>query len=124
VTTQTIVLDLAPDVKLLLQAFVEAYVAKPAPLIQFGNNAVTAKVAESKQEIVEPKPSEITAPKQDAEPQAAKVSLSQIRELINEKAGEQKTSKIVELLGQFGAKNAASLLEDKYSEFYTQLKAL
>lgn len=54
-------------------------------------------------------------------PKEATVTLTQIREAINAKAGENKTAAIVKLLGSFGAKNASSLAEESFGDFYEQL---
>ena len=53
-----------------------------------------------------------------------KISLTQIRETINEKAGQGKTASIVKLLDGYGAQSASTLSEDNYSAFFTDLKEL
>lgn len=52
----------------------------------------------------------------------AKVTLSQIRELINERVSEGKTDSVIACLGKFEVKSASALKEENYSDFYADLK--
>jgi hypothetical protein len=115
--TQTIVIDLSEDTKALLREAIKAFVQFFAP-----PTIVEEKTTqfESKQEVEEKK--ELTkAPKQA---EKSTVSLTQIRELIQAKAADQKTTAIVALLKEFSASNASSLAETHYVDFYEQLKDL
>lgn len=50
------------------------------------------------------------------------MSLTQIRELITEKAGRGDTAAVVEALKKYGAKNASGLDASNYEAFYNDLK--
>lgn len=52
------------------------------------------------------------------------VDLTMIRELINSKVAEKKTSAVVALLGNHNAKSASTLDESQYESFYESLKTL
>lgn len=116
--TQTIVIDLSEDTKALLREAIKAFVQFFAP-----PTIVEAKTApaEAKEEIKEAVKELTKAPKQV---EKATVSLTQIRELIQAKAADQKTTAIVGLLKEFSASNASSLAETHYVDFYEQLKDL
>ena len=104
---QTLVLDFSDDAKAFLTKL-------------FSSVPTTARQSYTQPEK-EPI-AQVTTNKAAAEaPKEATVTLTQIREAINAKAGENKTALIVGLLGNFGAKNASSLPEDSWSDFYNQL---
>lgn len=115
--TQTIVIDLSDDTKALLREAIKAFVQFFAP-----PTIVEEKTTqpEAKQEV-EAKKELTKAPKQA---EKSTVSLTQIRELIQAKAADQKTTAIVALLKEFSASNASSLAETHYVDFYEQLKDL
>lgn len=52
------------------------------------------------------------------------VSLTQIREMIQEKAEEGKTDKIKQLLSKHSAKSASTLSAENYKSFFAQLSKL
>lgn len=114
--TQTIVIDLSDDTKALLREAIKAFVQFFAP----PTIVETTTPAEAKQEV-EAKKELTKAPKQV---EKSTVSLTQIRELIQAKAADQKTTAIVALLKEFSASNASSLAETHYVDFYEQLKDL
>lgn len=116
--TQTIVIDLSEDTKALLREAIKAFVQFFAP-----PTIVEAKTAqaEAKEEIKEAV-KELTKASKQVE--KSTVSLTQIRELIQAKAADQKTTAIVALLKDFSASNASSLAETHYVDFYEQLKEL
>jgi hypothetical protein len=116
--TQTIVIDLSEDTKALLREAIKAFVQFFAPptIVE-----ATTTQAEAKEEIKEAVKELTKAPKQA---EKASVSLTQIRELIQAKAADQKTTAIVALLKEFSASNASSLAETHYVDFYEQLKDL
>jgi hypothetical protein len=116
--TQTIVIDLSEDTKALLREAIKAFVQFFAPptIVE-----ATTTPAEAKEEIKEAVKELTKAPKQV---EKATVSLTQIRELIQAKAADQKTTAIVALLKEFSASNASSLAETHYVDFYEQLKDL
>jgi hypothetical protein len=115
--TQTIVIDLSEDTKALLREAIKAFVQFFAP----PTIVEATTTAEAKEEIKEAVKELIKAPKQV---EKATVSLTQIRELIQAKAADQKTTAIVALLKEFSASNASSLAEAHYVDFYEQLKDL
>lgn len=115
--TQTIVIDLSDDTKALLREAIKAFVQFFAPPTIVEEKATQA---EAKQEV-EAKKELTKAPKQV---EKSTVSLTQIRELIQAKAADQKTTAIVALLKDFSASNASSLAETHYVDFYEQLKDL
>ena len=115
--TQTIVIDLSEDTKALLREAIKAFVQFFAPPTIVEEKTTQA---EAKQEV-EVKKELTKAPKQA---EKSTVSLTQIRELIQAKAADQKTTAIVALLKEFSASNASSLAETHYVDFYEQLKDL
>lgn len=115
--TQTIVIDLSDDTKALLREAIKAFVQFFAPPTIVEEKTAQA---EAKQEV-EAKKELTKAPKQA---EKSTVSLTQIRELIQAKAADQKTTAIVALLKEFSASNASSLAETHYVDFYEQLKDL
>jgi hypothetical protein len=115
--TQTIVIDLSEDTKALLREAIKAFVQFFAPPTIVEEKTTPAEAKEESKEV-----KELTkAPKQA---EKASVSLTQIRELIQAKAADQKTTAIVALLKEFSASNASSLAETHYVDFYEQLKDL
>lgn len=114
---QTIVIDLSEDTKALLREAIKAFVQFFAPPTIVEEKTTQA---EAKQEV-EAKKELTKAPKQA---EKSTVSLTQIRELIQAKAADQKTTAIVALLKEFSASNASSLAETHYVDFYEQLKDL
>jgi hypothetical protein len=115
--TQTIVIDLSEDTKELLREAIKAFVQFFAPPTIVEEKTTQAEAKEESKEV-----KELTkAPKQA---EKATVSLTQIRELIQAKAADQKTTAIVALLKEFSASNASSLAEAHYVDFYEQLKDL
>lgn len=115
---QVLVVDFSDDTKALLRALVEAINNKPAPVI---NMPVTTGEATTKVAQQPAKQPDLFPEEQVGKPT---VSLTQIRELINSKAGEGKTASIVSLLKKHGAQNASSLEESKYDAFYNELKEI
>jgi NAD(P)H-hydrate repair Nnr-like enzyme with NAD(P)H-hydrate dehydratase domain len=119
--TQTIVIDLSDDTKALLREAIKAFVqffAPPTLVLDADKNIVSEKTKEENREAIK---ESAKAPKQV---EKATVSLTQIRELIQAKAADQKTTAIVSLLKEFSASNASSLAETHYVDFYEQLKDL
>lgn len=130
--SNVVVVDFSEDTKTLLRELIKtmtlAMVKKPTG--EFVSGVVAP---EPKKEAVSkaiPEKAEVpTLPKKDPElfeKQAAEqvVSLTKIREAINDKAGEGKTANIVHLLGQFGAQSASTLPEINYNSFYGALQNL
>jgi NAD(P)H-hydrate repair Nnr-like enzyme with NAD(P)H-hydrate dehydratase domain len=119
--TQTIVIDLSEDTKALLREAIKAFVqffAPPTLVLDADKNIVSEKTKEENRDAIK----ELAkAPKLV---EKATVSLTQIRELIQAKAADQKTTAIVSLLKEFSASNASSLAEIHYVDFYKQLKDL
>lgn len=114
-----LVVDFSDDTKALLRALVEAINNKPAPVINVPGKMENPPAPPTKQPA---KQSDLFPEEQvDNKPT---VSLTQIRELINSKAGEGKTALIVSLLKKHGAQNASSLEESKYDAFYNELKEI
>lgn len=106
--------DFAPETKALFAQLIAALVGT-----QTQTQAEIKPAADVKQgELFKPQPA-VEKPATES-----KASLTQIREMINIKAGENKTAKIVSLLATFDAKNAAGLDSANYDAFYDQLKAL
>lgn len=138
---QVTLIDFTPDVKEILIALTAALVNHPAPVIHVqpaasgSGYAPPTPVTHSAPVPVVETP---TAPKVTAQvvkpevkqaemfqkEEATGVNLTQIREMINAKAEAGKTEAIVSLLANFGAKNASTLAEEHFDEFYTQLNGL
>lgn len=123
---QVVVVDFSDETKSLLRALVEAINNKPAPVIampQATTGESSTKVNVAKQLVAQHPTKQLDL---FPEEQAGKptVSLTQIRELINLKAGDGKTASIVSLLKKHGAQNASSLEESKYDAFYNELKEI
>lgn len=116
-----LVVDFSDDTKALLRALIEALNNKPAPVINVPGN-----VPKMENPPAPPTKRPVKQPDLFPEEQVGKpiVSLTQIRELINSKAGEGKTASIVSLLKKHGAQNASSLEESKYDVFYNNLKEI
>lgn len=102
-----VVVDFSEETKDLLRSLIEVLGKSPAPVKQIAA-AQPAPVA--------------TAPV--VKTTSTTVSLTEIRELINEKAGQGKTAAIVKLLGNHGAQSASTLAEENYDAFFTDLKEL
>ena len=94
-----IIIDFSDDVKELLRSFLGATPAIPA--------IVVAAVAEVL------KPIEIAPTKV--------ISLTLLRETINSKIAENKTSLILSLLASFGAASASTLPKENFEAFYDHL---
>lgn len=110
------------ETKQILRALTEALANRPAPIIN-----LTAVPTRAECSVPQP-PITVEAPKTTAaankpEPTVT-VSLSQIRERISAKVAEGKTTAIVALLNQHGAKNASTLAEDQFESFYEALLTL
>jgi len=120
---QVLVVDFSDDTKALLRALVEAINNKPAPVINVPATTGEATTKVAKQPVAQQpaKQPDLFPEEQVSKPT---VSLTQIRELINSKAGEGKTASIVSLLKKHGAQNASSLEESKYDAFYNELKEI
>lgn len=117
------------ETKQLIRALTEALANRPAPIINLtAAPAVPDMRPTSTTSSSLPAPSAAPAPSAPAvahKPEAAPtVSLSQIREAINLKVNEGKTTAIVALLNQHGAKNASTLAEDQFDSFYQNLLTL
>jgi len=129
-TTIINVIEFSEDSKNLIKDLIKALTNQPAPVVNITTtpSAAAAPVAkaETPKPVQTPKPAPVETPKaaEEKTEEGNTVSLTQIRELINLKAGEGKTAKIVSLLGEHGAKNASSLAEENYTNFYNQLKNL
>lgn len=125
-----LVIDLSEGTKDLIQELIKALNNQPAPVINISVPQATTSVASVAPVAAAPKPvqSPVEQPKAETPPvnstEENTVSLTQIRELINLKAGENKTAKIVSLLGEHGAKNASSLGAEHFNVFYEKLKNL
>ena len=118
--TQTIVIDLSEETKALLREAIKAFVQFFAPPTIVEEKTTPAEAKEESKEV-----KELTkAPKAPKQAEKSTVSLTQIRELIQAKAADQKTTAIVALLKEFSASNASSLAETHYVDFYEQLKDL
>jgi hypothetical protein len=122
--TQTIVIDLSDDTKALLREAIKAFVQFFAPLTIVEEKTTQTEAKEESKEVKEESKEVKELTKAPKQAEKSTVSLTQIRELIQAKAADQKTTAIVALLKEFSASNASSLAEAHYVDFYEQLKDL
>lgn len=127
---QTLVISFSEDTRELLRSLI-ATLAE----VNTSSNTVPAKPKKAvtkKEETVEDAEEETKAAPQKNQSEKTSstkkadntVSLTSIRELINEKVGEGKMQDVVALLSEHGASNASSLKEENYEPFYNALKEL
>ena len=117
---QTVVVDFSTDVKIILENLTENL----AKMIAMASVVKTQSTHNDYDAVIPPFLREATFPQVKKEISATTVSLTKIRETINEKAGENKTTAIVKLLGEFGASSASTLLEEHYDNFFEALQKL
>lgn len=135
--SNVLVIEFGEDTKHLIRELTQALANKAAPVINLQTVDIEALVKglSAQQAVSHTIPSTGTsAPvKVVAKPAAptakvveseTKVSLTQIRELITSKVDEGKSPLLVELFGKFGAKNASTLPEEHFAEFYQNLLEL
>lgn len=120
-----LIIDFSDDVKDLLKSLLVAIGSSQVKIPTA--TTVVPKIASP----VEQAPAVTKAPVEQARvvekaPVAnqVQIGLTQIRELINEKATNGKTNKIVELLKEFGASNASTLDASHYGDFYNKLNLI
>lgn len=120
---QMIVVDFSTDVKTILKNLTEA-IAKNVSNDYDAIKAVSTQIKQASFPHVKADEPKIAKVKETLTPELVNVSLTKIRELINDKAGENKTVAIVKLLDEFGASSASTLLEEHYNNFFEALQKL
>lgn len=124
----TLIVGFDAETKQLIRALTEALANRPAPIINLAA-AQPISTAPSALKVTANVPAPKVTAKASApaptndEPEET-VSLTQIREAINAKVSEGKTTAIVALLHKCGAKNASTLAEEYYNSFFTELQTL
>lgn len=122
-----IVIGFDAETKQLIRALTEALANRPAPIINLtASPANHSVVADAKAAIAAaPSTPAVTNKPEAAQPEETpKTTLTQIRNSINAKVEEGKTTAIVALLGNYGAKNASTLSEEYFDAFYKDLLTL
>lgn len=122
-----LVIGFDAETKQLIRALAEALANRPAPIISLTASPASHSVVADAKAVIAAAPS---APAVANKPEAAqpeekpKTTLTQIRNSINAKVEEGKTTAIVALLGNYGAKNASTLSEEYFDAFYKDLLTL
>lgn len=130
-----IVIGFDAETKQLIRALTEALANRPAPIINLtASPAVpdmrpTCNTGSSLLPAPAPAPAPSTPavankPEASQTEETPKTTLTQIRNSINAKVEEGKTTAIVALLGNYGAKNASTLSEEYFDAFYKDLLTL
>jgi hypothetical protein len=118
-----ITIDFAPQLYTLLQGFFGTLMQPATTPSQNGKTRKMEKVADKAPDPVqetEPEETGSDAPKATGE----KITVEMIRALLPEKKQLVGTQKVKELLNKYNVPNVTSLPQDKYHEFYSELKNL
>jgi hypothetical protein len=82
-----------------------------------GESSKTVKQAASKKAVVPTK-------EDDKEEESETVTKEMVRELTAEKVQKGKTDKVKKLLAKYNAKNAATVPEESFADYYNELKSI